>query len=98
MGEDSLFADPSSEGSFFLTNLLQSAFKTRTRQKDDVMNNLVMIDNHFNTHQIYPRWVVTHMRLTNSKFCLLWVGMNHFEAHLMLSSPKVYATVLRMAI
>ena len=32
---------------------------------------------------------VTHLRLTNSRFCVLWARMNHFEAHLIVSSIKV---------
>ena len=32
---------------------------------------------------------VTLLRLTNSRFCVLYVRMNHFEAHLMASSWEV---------
>ena len=41
---------------------------------------------------------VTHLRLTNSRFCILYVRMNHFEVHLMVSSREVDTKVLRMAI
>ena len=39
------------------------------------------------------------MRLTNSRFfCILYVRMNHFEVHLMVSWRVVDSKVLRMAI
>ena len=39
----------------------------------------------------------SHLRLTNSKFCVLCVGMNHFEAHPMIPSREVDFKVPRMA-
>ena len=41
---------------------------------------------------------VTHLGLTNSRFCVFYTKMNHFEAHLMVSSKIVDSKVLRMAI
>ena len=41
---------------------------------------------------------VTHLKLTNSRFCILYVKMNHFEAHVMVSSRAVDSKVLKMAI
>ena len=41
---------------------------------------------------------VTHLRLTNSRFCFLCVRMNHFETHLMVVPREVDTKVLRMAI
>ena len=41
---------------------------------------------------------VTHSRLTDSRFCVLCVRMNHFESHLMVSLREVDFKVLRMAI
>ena len=38
---------------------------------------------------------VTHLRLTNSRFCILCVRMNHFEVHLMVSSREVDSKVTR---
>ena len=32
--------------------------------------------------------LVTHLRLTNSTFCVLWGRMNHLEAYLMVSLRK----------
>ena len=42
--------------------------------------------------------LVTHLRLTNSRFCILCVRMNYFEVHLMISSREGDFKVLRMAI
>ena len=39
---------------------------------------------------------VTHLRLTNTRFCILYV-MNHFEAHLMVPS-RVLDFKFRIAI
>ena len=41
---------------------------------------------------------VTQLRLTNSRFCILCVRMNHFEVHRMVSSREVDSKVLGMAI
>ena len=43
------------------------------------------------------KWV-THLRLSNSRFCILYAKMKHFESHLMVSSRVVDSKVLRMAI
>ena len=40
----------------------------------------------------------THLRLTNSRFRVLYVKMNNFEAHLVVSSRVVDSKVLGMAI
>ena len=42
--------------------------------------------------------LVTYLRLTNSRFCVFYVKMNHFEAHLMVSLRVVDSKVPRMAI
>ena len=39
-----------------------------------------------------------HLKLTKSRLCVFCVKMNHFEAHLMVSSRVVDSKVLRMAI
>ena len=41
---------------------------------------------------------VTHLRLMNSRFCVVCVRTNHFEANLKVSSREVDFKVLRMAI
>ena len=39
----------------------------------------------------------TCLRLMNSRFCIIWAGMNHFETRLMVLSQKVETKLLRMA-
>ena len=41
---------------------------------------------------------VTHMRLTNSRYCVLWARMDRLEAYLMVSSKEVDSKVLGTAI
>ena len=41
---------------------------------------------------------VSNFELTNSRFCVFNVKMNHFEAHLMVSSREVDSKVFSMAI
>ena len=77
------------------------------KQKGKKVNRVSVLLSTIDSRVKYLHWIkdkgmgcvyVTHLRLTNSRFCIFYVKINYLEMHLMVSSRVIDSKVLRIAI